>query len=247
MDRPSPGALARALVVLLGAALFAGCTDSSEPTGPLLQETVEAGETLFGFQEADHFGPHPTSMERCINGSFEVPPEITSFGVGFQGVFDWPNSTASLQVRDPDEEVVLELFAERGGEDDEGVIASLFEFHRLSTAQTPGKWRILAVGTGNISSLEFRVHGLHAHEDVFEHTFEVPSGDMELRLRVEAAGWGETPRVQRIGPDGAVAELDLPGPRDRLVVQWRAAAGEHVLLVDPSGWGGRLSMQVTPV
>ncbi len=247
MGQPEKKSRCVATAALLGTLLLAGCQGPATPADPLLQDTVEAGETLFGFQEADHFGPHPTSMERRINGSFEVPPEITSFGVGFQGVFDWPNSTASLQVRDPDDEVVLELFAERGGEDDQGVIASLFEFHRLSTAQTPGKWRILAVGTGNISSLEFRVHGLHANAGTFERPFDVPSGNMDLRLRVEAAGWGETPRVQRIGPDGVVTELDLPGPRDRLVVQWRAAAGEHVLTIDPSGWGGRLSMQVTPV
>lgn len=236
------------LVALASLSLMAGCTSPSGPTEPLLQETLEVGEPLFGFGEAEHFGPHPSSAVRRINGTFDVAPEVVSLGVGFQGTFDWSNSTASLEIRDPQGEDRLELFAERGREDDEGTIAALFEFHRLvGEIGTPGQWRVLVTGTGNISSLDFQVHGLHAEEDERTWTFEVPSDDVELRLRLEARGWGETPSAVLEEADASTTPLDLTGPRGEVVREWTGEAGEHTLRLDPSGWGGRILVQVVPV
>lgn len=240
--RWSPPVVA-ALLLVMG---LSGCFGDEEVTDPLLQESMVVGEPLFSWGEAVHFGPAPGADRRAVNASFEVTPDLWGVGVLFQGAFIWQNSTADLFLRDPSDEVILRLEAAEGFVDDEGTIGSTFTFQRAMQAE-PGRWRVLAQGYGNLSSLEVRLHGIPAGDHEVERSFTVPTDDVDLRLAVHARGWGQAPEGELVGPDGSSTPLSFTSARSEAVHEWTAMKGDHELRFDTSGWGGRLIVEVVPV
>lgn len=239
--------LSLAIAAILGAFLLAGC-QSAPVTEPMLQETVQVGTPLFQWGESRHFGPEPHSSVKRINAhSVDVTEDLGSIGISFQGAFIWTNSTAMLRVERADGSTALELEAGEGLEDDVGPIGSLFEFRRLVAAET-GTWSAVVEGRGNISTMDLRLHGIEAGPTGIERTFTVEQGGIDLRLRIEAlTGFGQPPSGHLEGPDGSIVPLSFEEPRGGIVHDWSANSGDHVIVLDTTGWGGHLSIQVLPV
>lgn len=244
LDRRRPGRLL-AVTVLLLTALLSGCF-SQPHTDPFLQESVEVGESMFAWGDAEHFVT-PGST-RNITADFELPSATGTLGVSFQGSFSWRNSTAWLELKRPDGSMALELRAQEGLEDDHGAIASLFHFDRLVDVDDvgPGEWDVRAGGMGNISSLDFRVHAISALETAVQRSFTIPDDDLPVRMIVTARGWGGVPTGVLEAPDGSMSQISLSGPRGEAESEWSAQEGNHTLTMDTSDWGGRMTMQVLP-
>ncbi len=230
---------------LLLMAMFSGCF-SQNYTDPFLQDSLEVGDSMFGWGDADHFVSPGSS--RNITADFDLPQATGTLGVSFQGSFFWQNSTAWFELKRPDGSMALELRAEKGLQDDEGTIASLFKFDRLVDVDDvgPGEWDVRAGGIGNISSLDFRVHAISAIESEVERSFVIPDDDVPVRLIVTARGWGSVPTGVVKAPDGSTQQVTLTGPRGEGELEWSAQEGNHTITLDTTGWGGRMTLQVLP-
>jgi hypothetical protein len=235
---------APAIVALLLATALSGCTHSGD-ADVHVQESLRVGERYFDFGDAEFMrhGVDPELHARTVRADFDVTADTARIGVSFQGLFAWENSTATLTLTRPDGASALALKAAPGLQDSVGTIGALFEFHEHFAVTMPGPWKVAMEGRGNITSVDFSVHGITGGTNAVERTFRLED-DKELSVLLDVRGWGRTPTARLEHPDGSSTALPLSGARTEVTHTPRVTAGEHRLVIDTTGWGGLLILQV---
>lgn len=228
---------------LLAVPALAGCVDPPVERKVLLQESVEVGAKIYTWADESFTDPGMEGQVRRIRGNPEVPGDIAQLGVRFAGHHKaTENSTVTFTLTDPAGNQALFLNGSIGQSDDVGEIFEYWMFERVIPA-FPGKWEALMATRGNIAEVDFKVVGIERRETITERGFTVSDASRNVDLRVLLDGYGRTPGLTLVTPNGTELPMTLDESGEQSMDSFKPQKGHYIVRAETTGWAGRVAFQ----